>query len=251
MRKFENVDVIAVLGAVVECNTEHYKSDFKYDIKAFKESVENPDSEGKRFLWLSRRSGTWCVSERETYLKNTAAFTIWNNCANIIGENCVNPMVIVPDRIHAFAVEIKGLNNGRIIGDLHEIDYREHIRHLIKTVLPRHTVTAEYEDGTKLTLPHAKHDGKRERLYYQHGEIKSLKENPKDENALKNILADVRESRDKDARPAVFKIRIKAPKQQSIKQKLAAGKKQLAADRAAAPYRTAGKNKKTGLEELS
>ena len=31
MRKYEHVDVIASLGAVMEINTEHYKSDFQYD----------------------------------------------------------------------------------------------------------------------------------------------------------------------------------------------------------------------------
>jgi len=33
MRKFENVDIVAALGAVVELNTEHYKSDFRHDIE--------------------------------------------------------------------------------------------------------------------------------------------------------------------------------------------------------------------------
>lgn len=35
MRKYENVDIIAALGTVMQINTEHYKSDFQYDIERF------------------------------------------------------------------------------------------------------------------------------------------------------------------------------------------------------------------------
>ena len=40
MRKYENVDIVAALGAVVELNTANYKSDFKYDIEMFKEAAK-------------------------------------------------------------------------------------------------------------------------------------------------------------------------------------------------------------------
>jgi hypothetical protein len=47
----------------------------------------------------------------------------------------------------------------------------------------------------------------------------------------------------------VFKLRVKHPKQPTIKEKIAAGQKQLADQRAAAPKRTAVKNINTGLED--
>ncbi len=40
MRKYENVDIIASLGAVMELNTEHYKSDFPFCI-AWANSISN------------------------------------------------------------------------------------------------------------------------------------------------------------------------------------------------------------------
>ena len=66
MRKYANVDIIAALGAVVELNTENYKSDFKYDIEMFREAALQPSAENRRFLWLSRPSGTYCFCQVKT-----------------------------------------------------------------------------------------------------------------------------------------------------------------------------------------
>ena len=50
MRKYEDVDIIASLGAVMELNTEHYKSDFSYDIKMFMEAARHPTEENTHLL---------------------------------------------------------------------------------------------------------------------------------------------------------------------------------------------------------
>ena len=252
MRKYEDVDIVAALGAVVELNTANYKSDFKHDIDMFKAAARNPDGENNRFLWLSRPSGTYCQRERDTYIKDTAAFNYWNGCATILGKDSPFDKVIVNDRVMAFAVEVTGIENGRIKGNLYEIDYPEHIRHLNRAALPLHTVTATYKDGTTYTLPHAEHDAKRERLYHQHGQLQTLVPYPENEGALRIVLKVAREQRESDARPATFKLRTANPKQAkneqpSIKQQLAAGKNQLAAERAAAPMRAAAKSNNIGL----
>jgi len=250
MRKYENVDVIAALGAVVELNTEHYKSDFKYDIEQFKAAARNPDGENNRLLFMSRQSGTWCYPERDVYIKDTAAFNTWNSYATIIGDiNSYMSSVIVQDRILAYAVNIKGIENGRIKGDLYELDYRDHIRHINRSALPLHTVTAVYKDGATFTMPHKEHDAKHMSLYHQHGQLQTLTPHTEDAGALRDVLKQAREQREKDARPAVFKVRVQTPKQPSIKQQLAAGRKQLDEQRAAAPRRAAVKSNKIGLED--
>jgi len=249
MRKYENVDIVAALGAVVELNTEHYKSDFKYDIEKFKAAARNPDGENNRFLWLSRQSGTWSFPERDVYIKDTEAFNYFTGYGKLIGSPEFYQHVIIDDRILAYAVNITGIENGRIKGDLYELDYRDQIRQINKNALPLHTVTAKYEDGTVLTLTNKEYDAKCERLYHQHGELQTLVKHPEDESALRAVLRQVRERREDDARPAVFKLRVKHPEQPSIKEKIAAGQKQLADQRAAAPKRTAVKNKNTGLED--
>lgn len=248
MRKYENVDVIAMLGAVVELNTEHYKSDFKYDVERFKEAAKHPDGDNNHLLFMSRQSGTWCVRERETYIRDTEAFHIWNGYAAILGDaNSYMSTVVVQDRILAYAVEVKGLENGRVKGDVYELDYRDHIRQINCAAIPKHTVTAQYADGTKLTLPHAEFDGNRERLYHQHGQLKTLTPHPEDAGVLADILKQARGTREKEARPAMFKVRM-SNRKPSIKQQLAAGKKQLAGERAAAPARAAAKTKSNALE---
>ena len=247
MRKYENVDIVAALGAVVELNTEHYKSDFKYDIDMFKKAARNPDGENNRLLWLSRHSGTYCFQERDVYIKDTAAHNYWHGSATLLGSPDFYRPVIVNDRILAYAVNITGIENGRIKGDLYELDFRDHIRQLDKTALPKHTVTVKFEDGAKLTLPHAEYDGKRERLLYQHGKVTDYRVNPEDAGALRDILKQARDRREGDARPAAFKLRVQNPKP-SIKQQIAAGQKQLAAERAVAPTRAAAKIKSNAME---
>ena len=60
MNKFENVDVIASLQAVMKQNTTHYQSDFQYDADLFRAAAKSADSMEKTFLWLSRPDGTYC-----------------------------------------------------------------------------------------------------------------------------------------------------------------------------------------------
>jgi hypothetical protein len=254
MRKYENVDIVAALGAVVELNTEHYKSDFKYDIETFKEAARNPDGENNRFLWFSRHSGTHCLQEREVYIRDTSAFNTWNAYGTLLGSPDFYRPVIVEDRILAYAVNITGIEKGRVKGDLYELDYRDQIRQLDKQALPRHTVTAVYKDGTTVTMPPAEHNAKHIRLHHQHGQLQIFKSHPENESALRDVLQQVRDKRETDARPAAFKVGVRHPKQPSvkpqqpsIKDKIAAGKKQLAEQRAAAPERAAVKSKNTGL----
>jgi len=248
MRKYENVDVVAALGAVVELNTENYKGDFKYDVEQFKEAAKHPDGENNRLLWMSRQSGTWCVRERDVYVKDTEAFHLWNNYARIIGDiKSYQSAVVVQDRILAYAVEIKGIENGRIKGDLYELDYIDNVRQLNRNALPRCTVTAKFEDGTCLTLHHADYYGKKDRLYHQHGKVTDYRVDPADPDALRDVLKQARDLREKEARPAAFKLRVKNQKP-TIKQQIAAGQKQLAGERASAPIRAAAKTKSNALE---
>jgi len=254
MRKFENVDIVAALGAVVELNTANYKSDFKYDIEMFKKAAQHPDGENNRFLWLSRPSGTYCQLERDTYIKDTAAFNYWNGCATILGKGTPHDNVIVNDRVMTFAVEVTGIKNGRIVGNLHELDYRDHVRQLNRAALPLHTVTATYKDGTAVTLPHKEHDAQRQQLHNRHGQLQTLTPHPKNADSLRIILTQAREQRENNARPAIFKVRVKNPKpikstkpeQPSIKQQIAEGRKQLS-EKKPAPTRAAVKNKTTEL----
>jgi hypothetical protein len=96
-------------------------------------------------------------------------------------------------------------------------------------------------------MPYAEYEAKRERLYHQHGQLQTLVHHPEDAGALRDVLKQARKRRENDATPAAFKLRVQNPKP-SIKQQIEAGRKQLAAERAAAPAKTAAKTKNNGLE---
>jgi len=80
VQKFENMDVIAALEAIMHQNTAYYQSDFAYDIKMLWEATRSNQPEDKLLLWLSRPSGTFCFRERDVLLKDTQAYNTWKFC---------------------------------------------------------------------------------------------------------------------------------------------------------------------------
>lgn len=75
LSKFENVDVIASLEAIMKQNTAFYQSDFEIDKRILREAASRPAAEEKRLLWFSRPSGTCCFRERDVFL---IYLLIWN-----------------------------------------------------------------------------------------------------------------------------------------------------------------------------
>ena len=71
MQKFENVDILKSLKAVMQTHTEHFQSDFQIDVKILKQAAKSPNPEDKKYLWICRPAGTWCLRERDTFIKDT------------------------------------------------------------------------------------------------------------------------------------------------------------------------------------
>jgi hypothetical protein len=230
MRKYENVDVAAALGAVMEINTEYYKEDFKQDMEMFRKAARIPEGEDGRLLWLSRRNGTVCFRERDVYLIESHAHSSWTFYADRLSETP-----------RAYAVTVTGMEHGRIKGDLYELDYRAHVAEVKKNALHVATVSMRYTDGAEFRLPYEEWDGRRERLYIEHGELETFRREPKDVGSLRQTLREARERREKEARPAVFKVRVGTQKKPSIRQQIAKGKEQISRSRADAPERAAGR----------
>ena len=47
MQKFENVDILKSLKAIMQTHTEHFQSDFDIDIKTLKQAAKSPNLETK------------------------------------------------------------------------------------------------------------------------------------------------------------------------------------------------------------
>ena len=227
MRKYENVDIIASLGAVMELNTEHYKSDFSYDMKMFMEAAQHPTEENTHLLWLSRRCGTECFRERDVYLKESQASHTWAFHAT------------TGDNILAYAVEITGLRDGKVMGNLYELDYRQHAAKLGQQALPIQEVSLKFEDGTEGRYPYEQYNHGIYGMVAEHGKVVSRHYEPESEDALRDLLTAARQGRQKN-RAATFKIKI--GRKPSIRKQLAEAKS------AAAPKKAPAKTKNHELE---
>ena len=141
LQKFENVDVIASLEAIMKQNTAFYQSDFDIDKQILQKAAVSPIPEDRRLLWFSRPSGTCCFRERDVFLKDTRQHNTWR----FYGEQ-------TRDTILAYVVELTGTEQEKIKGNLYELDYLQHFREVIEKSIPADNYTLIYEHG-ELTKP--------------------------------------------------------------------------------------------------
>ena len=217
MQKFENMDVIAALEAIMHQNTAYYQSDFAYDIKMLLEAARSDQPADKLLLWLSRPSGTFCFRERDVLLKDTQAYNTWKFC----GEQ-------THDRILAYAVELTGAANGTVQGNLYELDYQQHFQHIRDAALPVGANRLIYESGMREIGPKEHFDSRPDKYF---GESFGMKCSPVTRNFCKR-LSDRSSAVDESAQPGDFKEHLAALHTGMIKaeaQRIVADMKRLAA----------------------
>ena len=174
LQKFENVDVIASLEAIMKQNTAFYQSDFDIDKQILRKAAVSLIPEDKRLLWFSRPSGTCCFRERDVFLKDTRQHNTWR----FYGEQ-------TRDTILAYAVELTGTEQEKIKGNLYELDYLQHFREVIEKSIPADNYTLIYEHG-ELTKPAGQYfDGDTDP---QLGKFIRFEAQPNDPEALKSLL---------------------------------------------------------------
>lgn len=195
LSKFENVDVIASLEAIMKQNTAFYQSDFEIDKRILREAASRPAAEEKRLLWFSRPSGTCCFRERDVFLKDTRQHNTWR----FYGEQ-------TRDKILAYAVELTGKENGIIKGNLYELDYPQHFREVVEKSLPADNYTLLYEHGERVQPAGMYFDGNPDP---QLGKFERFEALPDDPDALQSLLQEERRSREQ-LPPGDFKAHITA-----------------------------------------
>lgn len=195
LQKFENVDVVASLEAIMKQNTAFYQSDFDIDKQILQKAAISPIPEGKRLLWFSRPSGTCCFRERDVFLKDTRQHNTWR----FYGEQ-------THDTILAYAVELTGTEQGKIKGNLYELDYPQHFREVIEKSISADNYTLLYEHG-ELTKPAGQYfDGNTDP---QLGKFIRFEAQPNDLEALKSLLGEQKKKRIQHT-PGDFKSHIDA-----------------------------------------
>ena len=133
----ENVDLFDVLGNVVNENTEYYKSDFEHDKRWLTNAAGKENAEDKIFYWISRSHGTHLLGEREVFIKDSPeniTFLHW------YAEN--------EPSIRAYAVVVTGEADGKIIGNVYDIDYPQICEYIKENAAVADNKTMYYEHGS-------------------------------------------------------------------------------------------------------
>ena len=138
MKKFMDVDLIQSLKAVLQQNTGFYQSDFEIDRQILARAASEQEGRDKTFLWLSRPCGTHCLREREVFLKGSPAYGVWQ----FFGNRNHNGVL-------AYAAEITHNEGDKILGNLYELDFGQHSRHVEDKALPTDYVRVVYEHGSR------------------------------------------------------------------------------------------------------
>lgn len=141
-------------------------------------------------MWLSRPSGTYCFRERDVFLKDTRQHNTWR----FYGEQ-------TRDHILAYAVTITGTAGGKIKGNLYELDYPQHFKHVAEQALPADTVTLHYERGSRTQPTTQRFDGYPDP---QLGEFVRGETQPNDPDALRFLLQQEQRERER-LKPGDFK----------------------------------------------
>ena len=195
MQKFENVDVLAALDEIMRQNTAFYQSDFDIDKGIIQRAAASDQALDKTPLWMSRPSGTYCFRERDVFLKDTRQHNTWR----FYGEQ-------TRDKILAYAVDLTGTKDGTIRGNLYELDYQQHFRHVIDAVLPVSVNRLFYERGSRDIPAEQFFDGSPDRVL---GDFLHYEFQPRDPAVLQEALQQEQRGREQ-AKPGDFKAHITA-----------------------------------------
>lgn len=175
--KFENIDLVDALRRIMDIHTQNYKEDFELDAGLLHSLAGSQSPEDKHLLWMSRPNGTYLLPEREVYVEDSYENSVWEYYHEQTG-----------DPILAYAVEITGTENGKVKGNLIELDYDAHVDRMQKLTVPVEKVAVTFEDDATFYLPFRSYRRKAIPLEEKHGEIVSVNYLPENAKELDMIL---------------------------------------------------------------
>lgn len=179
--KFSNVDVLSFMNEVVQRHTKYYASDFEMDKKIFLEAAEKQEQQDKTFVWLCRKCGTWCLQERDVFLKNTREY----NTLKFYREQTTEPIL-------AFVIEVISTTATSVVGNVYALHYEEYSHHVISTALPTKSILFQYEHGCRIREAEAILDGYPDEEY---GSLQSIQYQPHSQEELAEVLRNEKQQR--------------------------------------------------------
>lgn len=175
--RFEGVDILDSLEQIMELHTQHYKDDFDLDKELIPKLAVSGKPEDRRLLWLSRPCGTYTLREWEVYLEGSHANKVWK----FYHEQTKDPVL-------AYALSIKDVRDGKVVGNIYPLNYAEHVEHIKLLTCPIGNVAVAFEDGTNIIIPYQDRRRLMNELMPLHGSPKSMTELPENERELAIIL---------------------------------------------------------------
>lgn len=175
--KYERIDLLDALKKIMNIHTEHYKEDFELDQKLIRSLAATESTEDKHLLWMSRPHGTHVMREREVYIEDTYENKAWEFYH-----------VQTKADILAYSIEITGIENGTVIGNLIELDYDAHVERMKQLTVTIDKVAVTFEDQNTYYLPFQSYRREMTAMQEEHGKVKSVAYLPESERELQMIL---------------------------------------------------------------
>ena len=172
--RFSSVDILSFMNEVVQKHTKYYQSDFEIDKEILLEAAEKQKQQYKTFLWLCRECGTWCLQERDIFLKDTREY----NTCRFYKEQTTEPIL-------AFIIEVISATTNSVIGNIYVIDYAEYYHHVLTVSLPTKSILFQYEHGCRIREPEAIINGYPDMEY---GKFLSIQHQPHSQEQLAGVL---------------------------------------------------------------
>lgn len=211
--RFEGIDILDALGQIMELHTQHFKQDFDLDKELIPKLAVSADPEDKRLLWMSRPCGTYTLRERETYLDGSYENSVWK----YYHEQSKDPVL-------AYALSIKGIQDGKVMGNIYPLDYPSHVERVKLLTCPIEKVTVTFEDGAVVTLPYQTRRQFINELSPEHGTPKFMRYEPESEQELAMILKRERFMRSYQVKSGNIKEYIDGLKKSTVRGQLKSGR---------------------------
>ena len=193
MNKFENVDVLASLQQIMQQNTAFFQNDFDIDRDILTRAAKSKNPEDKIYLWFSRPNGTHCLRERDVFLRGTRE----HNTFRFYHEQ-------TKERVLAYAVVLSGVERGKVMGSIYELDYERKAELAAQTALRTDNNRLIYERGTRELPKEYRFEATSDRAY---GKFLRYEAVPHDPDALRDLLRDESQKRER-LKPGNFKEHI-------------------------------------------
>lgn len=207
--RFAGVDILDSLEQIMELHTQHYKDDFDMDKELIPSLGASDEPEDRRLLWMSRPCGTYTLREWEVYLEDSHANKVWK----FYHEQTKDPVL-------AYALSIKEVQDGKVIGNIYPLDYAEHVERVKLLTCPIGKVAVLFEDGARIKIPYQNQSQLINELMPVHGKPQSITGLPESERELAIILKRERLKRSYHATNGDIKEYIDGLKKGTLRGKL-------------------------------